>query len=49
MGGVSASLPLTGVPIPYFSFGGSSMLILSATLGIIMNLLSHIKYVKGSN
>ncbi|MBU0278279.1 FtsW/RodA/SpoVE family cell cycle protein [Gemella sp. zg-1178] len=49
MGGVSASLPLTGVPIPYFSFGGSSMFILSITLGIIMNLLSHIKYVRGSN
>lgn len=47
MGGVTASLPMTGVPIPYFSFGGSSMLILSTTLGIVMNLSSHIKYTKG--
>ncbi|MDO4813944.1 MAG: FtsW/RodA/SpoVE family cell cycle protein [Gemella sp.] len=49
IGGVSAALPMTGVPIPFYSFGGSSMLVLSATLGIVMNLLSHIKYVKGSN
>lgn len=49
IGGVSAALPMTGVPIPFYSFGGSSMLVLSATLGIIVNLLSHIKYVKGSN
>lgn len=49
IGGVSAALPMTGVPIPFYSFGGSSMLVLSATLGVIVNLLSHIKYVKGSN
>ncbi|MBF0847253.1 FtsW/RodA/SpoVE family cell cycle protein, partial [Streptococcus danieliae] len=49
IGGISAALPMTGVPIPFYSFGGSSMFVLSATLGIVMNLLSHIKYVKGSN
>lgn len=47
IGGVTASIPMTGVPIPFFSNGGTSMLILSTTLGIVMNLLSHIKYKKG--
>ncbi|MBF0715225.1 FtsW/RodA/SpoVE family cell cycle protein [Gemelliphila palaticanis] len=47
IGGVTASLPLTGVPIPFFSYGGSSLLILSTTLGITVNLLSHVKYKKG--
>ncbi len=49
IGGISASLPMTGVPIPFFSSGGSSMLVLSTTLGIVMNLLSHIKYKRGSS
>lgn len=48
IGGVSASLPMTGVPIPFFSYGGSSMIMLSLTLGIVMNLLSHVKHVRGS-
>ncbi|KXB58649.1 FtsW/RodA/SpoVE family cell cycle protein [Gemelliphila asaccharolytica] len=43
IGGVSASLPMTGVPIPFFSFGGSSMFILATTLGVIMNIHSIIK------
>lgn len=47
MGGVTASIPLTGVPIPFFSYGGTSLLILSTTLGITVNLLSHVKYKKG--
>lgn len=48
IGGISGSLPMTGVPVPFFSSGGSSMLILSTGLGIIMNMHSHLKYVKGS-
>lgn len=47
VGGVTASLPMTGVPIPFFSFGGSSMIVLCTALGIVVNLLSHIKYSKG--
>lgn len=49
IGGITASMPMTGVPIPFFSYGGSSLLILSTTLGIIMNLLSHIKYKNSGN
>lgn len=47
IGGVSGSIPMTGVPIPFFSSGGSSMLVFSVGLGIVMNLLSHTKYIRG--
>jgi cell division protein FtsW len=38
IGGVLGLLPITGVTFPFISYGGSSMLVLSATLGIIINI-----------
>lgn len=38
IGAVSATLPVTGVPLPLVSFGGTSLVILLAALGIVTNI-----------
>jgi cell division protein FtsW len=34
-------LPITGVPLPLVSFGGSSMLVLLAATGMLLNVARH--------
>ena len=42
LGGLFGVIPLTGVPLPFLSYGGSFTLSLIATLGVIQRI--HIEY-----
>lgn len=35
---VTASMPTTGMPLPFFSYGGTALLILLASCGILLNI-----------
>ena len=41
IGAVVGVLPITGVPLPLVSFGGSSMLVLLAATGMLLNVARH--------
>ncbi|MBI5975827.1 cell division peptidoglycan polymerase FtsW [Staphylococcus canis] len=44
LGGISGLIPLTGVPLPFISFGGSSMMSLSIAMGLLLIIGKQIKY-----
>ncbi|RLQ95874.1 FtsW/RodA/SpoVE family cell cycle protein [Falsibacillus albus] len=44
LGGVSGFIPLTGVPLPFISYGGSSILLLSLAMGVLVNVSMFVKY-----
>lgn len=46
LGGVSGVIPITGVPLPFISYGGSSLLLLSISLGILANVSMQTKHDK---
>ncbi|MGJ5649463.1 cell division peptidoglycan polymerase FtsW [Staphylococcus warneri] len=43
LGGISATIPLTGVPLPFISFGGSAMISLSIAMGLLLITSKQIK------
>ncbi|MDR4983397.1 putative lipid II flippase FtsW [Bacillus cereus] len=43
VGGMSGLIPLTGVPLPFVSYGGSSLLANLLAMGILLNIASHVK------
>ncbi|MGP7818889.1 FtsW/RodA/SpoVE family cell cycle protein [Niallia sp. 01092] len=46
IGGVSRIIPLTGVPLPFVSYGGSSLVQLALSMGILVNVSMFVKYEK---
>lgn len=41
IGVVSGALPSTGVSLPFFSYGGSSLVILMAEMGVVLNISKY--------
>jgi len=41
MGTVTDTLPITGVPLPFISYGGSALAITMAATGILLNIASQ--------
>ena len=53
-GAVLGLLPITGVPLPYVSFGGNNLIVLLASTGILVNISRrsaqpHLRVVGGSH
>jgi len=40
-GAMVALLPLTGIPLPFISYGGSSLVLSLASMGVLLNISSH--------
>lgn len=43
LGAISGILPITGVPLPFLSYGGSSLLVLMISMGILNNIARTVK------
>lgn len=39
---VTASMPVTGIPLPFISFGGSALIFTLAGIGILLNISRHV-------
>lgn len=44
---VTSSMPNTGQPLPFFSYGGTSLVFLLAGVGILLNISRYSKYDRG--
>lgn len=43
----SSSMPVTGMPLPFISYGGSSLLIFMTAMGILINISKYCDFTKG--
>ena len=43
---VTSSMPVTGISLPFFSYGGTSLVILLAGMGILLNISKQSHYDK---
>ena len=41
MAAISGLLPLTGIPLPFVSYGGTSLVITLASVGVLLNISKH--------
>lgn len=41
---VTSSMPVTGMPLPFFSYGGTSLVFLMGGVGILLNISRYAKY-----
>lgn len=46
LGGLLGIIPLTGVPLPFISYGGTSVVLLSLAMGILLNVSMFVKNEK---
>ena len=49
VGGLAGLIPLTGVTLPFISYGGTSLFLLSLAMGILINVSSFYKIDKRNN
>jgi cell division protein FtsW len=44
---VTSSMPVTGMPLPFFSYGGTALLAVMCCMGIMLNISRHAKQKSG--